>query len=198
MADVPIEQLTQRLWPRGDDEHAYALVDGARDPAVHALLTASHPSARCLYIGELDPALARVAPYIVQLGRSAPETRALIERAWGNAWGVFLRGAVPMGALHRHFRRLLRVQDQRGQRMLFRFYDPRVLRVYLPTCLAPELDQVFGPVECFLVEADDPAHLLDFRYRRGGLAQTEVRSEKRLAWLGEYLRKGREDEPPKG
>lgn len=197
MADVPTEQLTQRLWPRGDDEHAYALVDGARDPAVHPMLAAAHPSARCLYIGDLDPALARVAPYLVRLDRSAPQTRALLERAWGNAWAVLLRGPAPMGALHQHFRRLLRVQDERGARMLFRFYDPRVLRVFLPTCRPAELDRVFGPVEFFVTESDEPDRFLEFRNRRGVLAQGEVRTERQLRWLGDYLRRHRDDEPAK-
>ena len=102
-----------------------------------------------------------------------------------------------MEALHRHFRRLLRVQDERGVRMLFRFYDPRVLRVYLPTCRPGELEQVFGPVEFFLTEADEPDRILEFRHQRGTLAQGEVHVEKRLAWLGDYLRKHRDDEPAK-
>lgn len=196
MADVPIEQLTQRLWPRGDDELTYALLDGARDPAVHEWITSSGAPARCLYIGDLDPALARVAPYLVRLQRTAPPSRALLERAWGDAWGVFVRSTATPEALHRHFRRLLRVRDERGVRMLFRFYDPRVLRTYLPTCRAEELDQMFGPVERFFVEAEE-AHILEFRNDRGVLARSEVRSEKRLHWLGDYLRRSREEEGEK-
>lgn len=194
MAEVPIEQLMQRLWPRGDDEETYALLDGARSPEVFPRVTSSALPSRCLYIGELDPALARVAPYLVRLPRSAPATRELLEQAWGDSWGVFLRSSAPMGAVHQHFRRLLRVQDEAGRRMLFRFYDPRVLRVYLPTCRADELGTVFGPVEFFLMEAEETANILEFRNQRGVLAQSEVRSEKRLAWLGDYLRKGREED----
>ncbi|MDB4930053.1 MAG: hypothetical protein JWM10_2537 [Myxococcaceae bacterium] len=197
MAEVPIEQLTPRLWPRGDDEHTYALLDGARDPAVHAWITSSGLASRCLYIGELDPALARVAPYLVRLPRTAPASRALLERAWGEAWGVFFRSTATMEALHRHFRRLLRVQDERGVRMLFRFYDPRVLRVYLPTCFAGELEQVFGPVEFFAVESEDGAGILEFRNQRGALVHDELRSTKRLNWLGDYLRKSREEDAGK-
>jgi len=194
MADVPIEQLTPRLWPRGDDEHTYALLDGARTPDVQAWVLTSRLESRCLYIGELAPALARVAPYVVRLPRSSPASRALLDRAWGDSWGVFFRSTASMDALHRHFRRMLRVQDERGVRMLFRFYDPRVLRAYLPTCVASELNQVFGPVEYFVTEAEDIATVLEFRNNRGVLVRGEVRAEKRLHWLGEYLRKSREEE----
>lgn len=48
--------------------------------------------------------------------------------------------------------------------MLFRFYDPRVLRLYLPTCTSTELEQVFGPVGTFFTEdaaAIDQLHSFD-------------------------------------
>lgn len=197
MADVPIAELTQRLWPMGDDDSAFALLDGARSPEVLPLIEASGLPSQCLYIGALDPALARVAPYLVGLSRTAPGTRALLARAWGDAWGVFLRAPVGLAVLHRHFRRLLRVQDEHGRRMLFRFYDPRVLRVYLPTCTSAELGQVFGPIELFVMEGQEPEQILMFRNDRGVLGQSEVRVEKRLHWLGDYLRKRREEEPTK-
>lgn len=54
--------------------------------------------------------------------------------------------------LRRHFRRFLRVTDEQGQPLMFRYYDPRVLRVYLPTCTAEELALVFGPVSAYLIE----------------------------------------------
>jgi len=44
------------------------------------------------------------------------------------------------------------VKDERGNRLVFRYYDPRVLRVYLPTCSPSELRTVFGPIECFWAE----------------------------------------------
>jgi hypothetical protein len=57
------------------------------------------------------------------------------------------------------------VRDERGNRLVFRYYDPRVLRVYLPTCTASELRRVFGPIECFWMESGDPEELFKFDYR---------------------------------
>ena len=37
-------------------------------------------------------------------------------------------------------------------------HDPRVLRVFLPTCTPDELSDFFGPIGSFLVESDQPAH----------------------------------------
>lgn len=192
MAEAPLDLLKPRLWPQGDDEHTYALLDGARDPRVFPFATESSLPSMCLYAGQLAPALARVAPYLVRLPRNAPASLALLEAAWGRAWGVFLRAPAPMVTVHGHFRRLLRVQDERGARMLFRFYDPRVLRVYLPTCWPGELTRMFGPVESFVMESPE-GNVLQMRQGRGGLVRDEARVEKHLPWLGEYLRKSRDE-----
>ena len=49
--------------------------------------------------------------------------------------------------------------------MLFRYYDPRVLRVFLPAFSAADAADFFGPVAAFAAESDDPSafHL----FRRG-------------------------------
>jgi hypothetical protein len=61
------------------------------------------------------------------------------------------------------------------RKLLFRFYDPRVLRAYLPTCLAEELNIVFGPVRNFWMESRDPGELLEFRFSQGRLAVERLR-----------------------
>jgi hypothetical protein len=71
--------------------------------------------------------------------------------------------------MRKHFRRFLTVHDSDGKPLLFRYYDPRVLRVYLPTCTAEELQTIFGPVLCFLQEGENPAELLRFQVTRGAL-----------------------------
>lgn len=191
MSNVPYELLKTRLWPHGDDEHSYALLDGARDPRVAPFTSREVFASRCLYVGDLSPALAAAAPYLVRLRRDDPATRELLEAAWGQSWGVFLRATVSMSAVFSHFRRLLRVQDERGARLIFRFYDPRVMRVYLPTCRADELGRVFGPVESLMMESEE-GHLLLFRNARGALQRDEARVETHLPWLGQYLRQSRE------
>lgn len=194
MVSVPMERLRERLWPAGEDGATFALFDGARDPRVHGLVTRTGLPHRCLYLGALSPALERAAPWIVNLARDSDGTRDLLRLGWGDAWGVYLRANADIAALQHHFRRLLRVKDERGRTLLFRFYDPRVLRVYLPTCSTDELRQVFGPVERFVLEGEEPEHIEELRFEKGALAQRETRVERRLHWLGDYLRKSRDDD----
>jgi len=58
------------------------------------------------------------------------------------------------------------------KRLVFRYYDPRVLRIYLPTCLASEFaDGCTAPIERFWTESESPEDMLEFCFREGGLEQ---------------------------
>jgi hypothetical protein len=69
---------------------------------------------------------------------------------------------------------MLMVKTWRGERLLFRYYDPRVLRVYLPTCTSEELKTVFGPIQQFYAENESATSLMQFNFVRGKLAHSEV------------------------
>jgi hypothetical protein len=58
---------------------------------------------------------------------------------------------------------LLEVQTPDGPKRFFRYYDPRVLRNFLPTCDAAQLREMFGPVDRFDLEAPDSSSLLRYR-----------------------------------
>lgn len=171
---VTSETLAAQLWPQGsgpDCPQAYALLDGARDPHIAHMVRTSGLPFECLYAGMLTSALAAAAPYLVQLTPESRFYKDLVPRAWGNAWGIFVvaRPDVTLHAMRKHFRTILRVKDEQGQILVFRFYDPRVLRVYLPTCTATELTQVFGLVDTIWVEAEGAECALKFEApgRRG-------------------------------
>jgi hypothetical protein len=128
----------------------------------------------CLYAGTLARELEMAAPHLVQLEHRNPHSQELIESAWGNSWGVFLKCNGELEAVRRHFRQFLSVQDTSGKLLVFRFYDPRVLRVYLPTCRSNELRTVFGPTKCFWVEGEGPQTMLEFQFDGIGLLRKEV------------------------
>lgn len=170
------EQLAERFMDRllrgaaASNGTVYALLDAARGRAVYeAVRWSSRPQAP-LYGGELPPEIERVAPYLVELGGDHSFTRRILMQGWGDSWGCFLSAPVDLATLRRHLRTLLRVRMEEGQTMLFRFYDPRVLRVYLPTCTRQELKAFFGPVSRVLVEDDAGEASLAFEQRHGELA----------------------------
>jgi hypothetical protein len=171
-----LQPLASALWPEGQALEAYAILDGARSPRVHSMLQSPALPSCCLYSGKLSAPLQAAAPYVVHLRRGVPEVEELLERAWGASWGIFLRSEGNLESLRRHFRRFLRVRTEAGQTIVFRYYDPRVFRVYLPTCNVVELGVVFGPVAVFVLEGESPETVLCFtRNARGELAEEEPR-----------------------
>jgi hypothetical protein len=126
-----------------------------------------------LYRGPIAPVLDRCAPYLVHLYRREAWTHELLSLGWGQSWGIFVRTTEPMEMLRVHFRRFLRVRDERGRRLVFRYYDPRVLRAYLPTCVENELKTVFGTVGQLCAERADGEALLNFYNDAGRLVIDE-------------------------
>ena len=74
----------------------------------------------------------------------------------------------------RKHRRFLLVKAEDGEELYFRSYDPRVLRVFVPTCTPEEARTFFGPIRAFLVEANEPETLLTFTVSQTGAQQVAV------------------------
>lgn len=142
--------------------NVFAVLDGASIKGLPKLLWEHKPEHVCLYRGELSPDLAACAPYLVRLQPRSPFTDIVIREGWGKHWGVFALSSADLKTLRKHFRNLLIVRDPQGKSLYFRYYDPRVLRVYLPTCNAQETRMVFGPVESYVLEDEKPSNPLCF------------------------------------
>jgi hypothetical protein len=127
----------------------------------------------CLYQGGAAAELAAVAPYLLCLGTSDRVFDWIWEEGRGENWGIFLWSLVSPQALREHFRRLTMAKTGDGQRLLFRFYDPRVLRLFLPTCDPRQAMELYGPVQRFTMEAG-PAAVITAVQRAAG--QIEIAS----------------------
>ena len=151
----------------------FAIVDTARDKKLYDLVAAEREQ-QCLFAGELDPVLARASPYLVRLGE---EGSALMEawrsEGWGQAWGMLLSSPRPFKEVRGHFRRFLQTRLPDGALVLFRFYDPRVWRTYLPTCEGEELAGWFAAVDEYRVETPAGDGAIRY-YLEGGSLRTEA------------------------
>ena len=162
---MELDSLRNSLWADVEKDktlRVFSLQDAAADPRIHPNLVISLTDHDCLYQGRIPPVLAQAAPYLVRLPAVATYTRWFLEEFWGNHWGILLHANATQSILRAHFQRLLLVNDEAGGKFAFRFYDPRVLRVYLPTCTPDELKQFFGPVARFFCESEDGRELLAF------------------------------------
>jgi hypothetical protein len=167
------ERIVQALWPEGAKTKlgVWAVLDCARDPKIYLALLESKLEFRCLYSGKLPRALEMNAPHLVELSPTNRLIHRWLDEGWGEAWGVLLRIDDPANLRH-HLRKFLKVRDERGRTLLFRYYDPRVLRAYLPTCTDGELREVFGPIKAWLAESGNDDSLLEFGFDGRGLRAT--------------------------
>ena len=150
------EPMRRRLWQEAEDKHAYALLDGAQNPQLLDWLYAPEgPEFRCLFAGELEGDMAEVAPYLVELQRETPFTEQLLGPAWCPNFGLLLTSADALPKVWRHLRQHTMVYGPDLEPLYFRFYDPRVLRGFLPSCNPQQLLNFFGCVDFFLSEGAD-------------------------------------------
>jgi len=115
-----------------------------------------------LFEGKSKADLTLFAPYLVRLLPESKLLEKLVSKGWGKSWGVLVTCQEEFKEVRRHFRHFLMVKLPDGKQVYFRFYDPRVLRVYLPTCLSEEFNQFFGPVKYYLMEDEKRDVLLRF------------------------------------
>ena len=141
---------------------AYAILDGASNPALLDHLYGDRPEFACLYRGELEPDIAECAPYLARLEANTPFTQWALS-GWGRHWGIFALAECDFRTLLRHLRTLNRVYDPESHKpLLFRYYDPRVLSVFLPTCDEEQSAEFLGPVQAYFAEIEGGEELARF------------------------------------
>jgi hypothetical protein len=128
------------------------------------------PMHSSLYLGDAEKDLQEFAPYLFLT--TAGTMELFLQKSKAQSWGIAAISSSPFEDLKRHFRRFLRVKMESGQTMLFRFYDPRVLRIFLPTCSPEQLREFFGPVKFFYTETEDGA-----AYTRWWLQNDQLKSD---------------------
>ncbi len=134
----------------------FAVVDAARDDRILILVRESVEHYESLYEGVEGEALAHVAPHLVQLPRGSGLLQRLVREGWENRWASFIEAPLSFKDLRRHLRRHLMVADaDTRKKMYFRFYDPVVLRSFLPTSTVKQRAEFFGEIEAFYVEDEN-------------------------------------------
>lgn len=150
------------------DKPLYAILDCAVDPALYEHACRLGPlAARCLFQGRLHPTVKAVSPHLVELEPDDPLALAWAREGRGANWGVMIESDA---GLHRVWRRVRHftqatLPDGEGP-YLFRFWDPRVMRAFLPLLEAEQLPEWFTDIDAWRVEAEGGSQIL--RYARTG------------------------------
>lgn len=158
--DTPIKRLVNFL--QNQDGELFCLLDAARDERILPLLRRSNVKYMSLYQGESQRQMADVAPYLIEFGENREFLEKLLRHGWGKRWFSFLTSNAPFALLRKHFRKFLFVKDERGESVYFRFYDPSILRTFLPVCTAEELQKFLSPVRRVFTESETGSDILIF------------------------------------
>ncbi len=157
------------------DDNLYALVDGAQDQRLSV-------GSRNILGEPLRPLftkaphhMTKVGPYLVRIKctNRYPEYMQRWTEKLGTNTGILLLTTSWPQAVRQHCRSIFKVYDEQHNMFYFRYYDPRVIRTYLPTCTAKECRQFFGPIRSIFVEGETPGTM--HHYRAG---QAAVQMEK--------------------
>jgi hypothetical protein len=156
----------------------YAVLDGASIPGLLDKLYQHQPPNVSVMRGELEPDMAEVAPYLVNLKPGGPFTNWVLEECYGKHWGIFAQTINSFIEMRKHFRSLLTVWNEDGNPMIFRYYDPRVLTKFLPTCTEEELATFFGNTTQLFAENVDEGVFVSYKIEAGKLKEKEFEPKK--------------------
>ena len=149
----------------------YGILDCAADPALHEHAARLEPEhAACLYMGKIDPLVRAVSPYLVELAPDDPLSRRWRAEGWGKAWGLLISSRADLATVRRRLRHFTMARLPSGEGpVLFRFWDPRVFRVYLPLVEPEAIGEWFKDIDLYVAETEDGAGSLRFSLANGAL-----------------------------
>lgn len=127
-------------WSR--EGRLFAVFDSCDSPTILLKLSQLEVGmVECLFHGD-DPELLNVAPYLVHLDESLVDW--IVQDLMPEPWGIFLISGEDLRNVKRHLRKFLVVEGPEGELLYFRFYDPRVLPLFLETCSREQVREFFG------------------------------------------------------
>lgn len=126
---------------------AYLLLDSNQIPNLYARLfqLAQNTLPHALYLNTRYADLASVGPVLIAVEPNGPLAKAFTEE-WQTRAGIWLETVADEADLIEHLRSLIHVQLEGDVSALFRFYDPRITRLWLADLMDAERDRLMGPV----------------------------------------------------
>lgn len=152
--DQMLTKLANIAFP-DEETKLFAIIDGASVPELLPKLDEYQPPCSCLFGDMIEPDMAEVAPYLVQLENDSEFTQWLLTNCWGNHWGILAMSHKNLRTIQNDLEKIINVRNEKGEILRFRFYDPRVILEYLPTCYPNELKYFFNSIDQYIAEDKD-------------------------------------------
>ncbi|TQV84275.1 DUF4123 domain-containing protein [Exilibacterium tricleocarpae] len=158
MVATPGFSSLQRACP--GFKHHYALLDCAIDNCIYPAIKGSGHWHQCLY-RNTDEVLEKVAPHVVSL-KAGGFCDWLFSEGWGQSWGIYIASDKNLVEILRHFRQVNKVRGPGLENWLFRYYDPRILRDFLPSSDGTQQYLLMGSIGPLWMESEDGQYAVKF------------------------------------
>lgn len=165
------EDLLRRFAAGG---FLYAITDGAYSAPLISQIEKTAPDFLTPLLHPHPTIETTAIPQLLRVNGQVLET--ILAAGNKDPWGVFAMSKADPEALRVHFRRFLVVQLPDGEHWYFRFYDPRLLPVYIAKCNEWELEQFFGPVRGYAIPANAESGITVISYESKIQAGSSVAS----------------------
>jgi len=107
---------------------------------------------RSLYRGEMGEALDKNAPYLFEVEQGGVFEKWIKSPDPVERRVTWLQSDATLDELRQHLRRFLRMKNEEGGMIYFRFYDPLVLNVVLPHLTEPQRREFFNKISYIEIE----------------------------------------------
>lgn len=98
--------------------------------------------------------LLDIGPLLVPVSTDSPLAHAFV-REWSATAGIWLESEAAEEVVLEHLRSLIHVRVEGDATVLFRYYDPRITRLWLSDLAPPERDRLMGPVRLIRLPESD-------------------------------------------
>lgn len=130
----------------------YLLLDAAASADIPICLDGFNSGAMCLFDGTVGEELAEVAPWLVELRRHSALFSWYADEGHGNNWGIAIHTTLEPARLKARLKRFLKITDEDGETLFFKFYLPRNLNAILPEFEPDQRASFFNGIEAFWAE----------------------------------------------
>jgi len=155
--DSPVDRLLSSLRALG--KPLFAVVDIKLEPWISGAASMAGVSARPLLLGHTEETLTEARPWVFLLTGSERFTAEIVRGCWSRGRVVFLCADEQIDGLVAALRPFLFLEDDTGELLGFRFFDPRAARALLPTLDPRYTDAFFTAAPVLLLEDGRPRYL---------------------------------------
>jgi hypothetical protein len=156
--------------------HPYLLLDASRSPEIRFVLQTLSDDALCLFDGAAFEDLAEVAPWLVPLSVHNDDVLSwFMDEGYGNDWGLFLLAGHASRRVKTSLKRSIRVSDETGKEMYFKYYRPSVFNTYVPLMEADQASYLLRDIgQVWAEDVDAPNRIRRYAIREETLRRADL------------------------